>query len=216
MLRTIKSVAELEQKKMKLLQTSKAVDSEGDVGSTVSLEEDAMSEYDRGKMLSQYSKLCSSEALGILSYTYVISTDARVTSFYSIIRESITSNSPLWIANESKDDTFTSQSLRLTPRGQQLTQRLFSGGKLSTLDCVGLSRGNCVEKFMSFVMNEDHSVCNLALNVLREHFRKLIFHSHLDSSLNHHMFVQNKFRILQSNYRVSFIVLERICIFITY
>lgn len=169
---------------MKLLQTSKAVACEGDEDSTVGLEEDILSEYDRGILLTRYSKLCSSEALGILSYTYVISTDARVTSFYSIIRESITSNSPLWSADDSSDEAFNARSLRLTSHGQKLTKRLFSGGKLSTLDCVGLSDGNCVEKFMSFVMNEDHSVCSLALDVLREHFRKLLFRLIKFSKLN--------------------------------
>lgn len=170
MLKSIKEISEIERKKSRLLETAKAVHFESD--HAVGLEEDPTTNLEGEKLILQYSKHCVLEALGLLSYVYVIATDARVTSFFSIIRESITSNSPLWETITSLDPGFYSDTIHLTTRGKQKTEDLFIG-KTAALDCVKLSDGKCVEKFMSFVMSDDHSVCELALTVLREHFQQV-------------------------------------------
>lgn len=164
-LHSIKEIAENERKKSKLLSTTRAV-------SAMDIEDEVFSELEIEKMLALYSKQCVMEALGMLSYIYTISADARVTSFFSIIRESILSNSPLWETKDSLDRGFAEETLSFTHRGQQLVERLFLG-KLASLDCVQRSKGGCVEKFMGFIMNDDHEVCNLAIALLREHFQQV-------------------------------------------
>ena len=161
----------MEKKKVKLLQTAQTVDSE----SKMELEtENAENE----SSLYYLSKECVKEALGILACSYVITTEARVTSFFSIIRESVTSNSPLWEKATTESGAVVTDMIRLSERGKVIFERLFDGN-MSSMDCSQLSEGKCISKFFDFVMNEDHTVCSLALNVIREHFRKFLGLFHL-------------------------------------
>ncbi len=124
------------------------------------------------KVLSSLSNQCLLEALSVISCIYDIVLDARITSFFSIVVESITSNSPLWIRNEIKDSVFHVPEASLTTHGQVLFGRLFSGS-LASLDCVMLSQGAFVDKILSLVMQPDHKLCDQALDVLRRQYREL-------------------------------------------
>lgn len=107
----------------------------------------------------------------MLSYTYEVVADARVTSFYSIVRESVSANRPLWRDTHIDCVVYETPKLGLTEVGQKFTKRLFIG-KLAALDLNRLSNGHSTEKLFGFVMNRSHKVCEKALCVLRAHFRK--------------------------------------------
>jgi hypothetical protein len=170
--RTIKTISVQVERKNKQLESSGIDQGENADGYVAAGAEGVLTEPERDRLLRDLSTSCVSEALGLLAFVYVITADARVTSFFSIVREAVTANTPLWAMGTSKDLNFQSDVLSLTHRGQQLVDRLFTG-KLATLDCGRLSGGNFAERIFRFVMSNDHAVCHKALDVLREHFQQV-------------------------------------------
>jgi hypothetical protein len=130
-------------------------------------EQNILSSVQTKRTLKKLSESCIMEGLRSMTDICVLVLDARITAFYSIVRESILSNKPLW-----EEIELNSRKFVLTEHGRTFVDRLFTGN-MASLDIRGISGGNFGPIFSRLILEENHNLCDKALDVLRHHNSKL-------------------------------------------
>lgn len=143
---------------------------------------------------------CLSECLAMLNTLFDTVLDVRMTMFCKLAyeRNDIWHEAPRAQANFLLDESTVTRPLELTATGKEEFRKLFSG-KMASLDLVNVAKERFLQIVTSYVLNDDHTLCDKALTIIRRQFSQIseLMHNLAEMLVIHdsyHVVVYNKLR----------------------
>ena len=143
---------------------------------------------------------CLSECLAMLNTLFDTVLDVRMSMFCKLAyeRDDIWHVAPISQSTFLLDETVAIRPLELTQTGEDEFRKLFSG-KMASLDFVQVAKERFLHIATSYVLNNDHTLCDKALTIIRRQYSQV---SELMDNLagmlviydSHHVLVYNKLR----------------------